>query len=231
MRLVLFSVLVLLTGVAQAEPSKYFTANLTEDLQPAGATEKPKTRLFIYTRWPLHQVEYKASVTMPWQPMVVRQKQGKLFVYGSDREVLPATGQEIRVRGRFSNSVRFTDSILVESESETGYQICTLDTGKLEQLPLTRSEIYYGSPYLTPQTIAQARVNHLVSTGQSGHLGSGVINTNVGTLCEGWGCNSGSNSLPMTCVGAGRPFADAIARTRGGLLHRVRFYRGGTWHP
>jgi hypothetical protein len=230
MRLVLFSLLVLVAGVVQAEPSKFITANLTEDLQAANTTEKPKTRLFIYTKWPLHQVEYKASITTAWQPMVVRQKQGKLYVFGTGQEVLPASGQEIRVRGRFSNSVRFTDLVKVESQTEAGYQVSTIDTNRLEQLPLTTSEIYYGSPYLTPQTIAQARVNHLVSTGQTGHLGSGVINTNVGTLCEGWGCNSGSNSLPMTCVGNGRPFADAIARSRGGL-QRVRFYRGGTWSP
>jgi hypothetical protein len=230
MRLVLFSLLVLVAGVVQAEPSKFVTANLTEDLQAAGTTEKPKTRLFIYTQWPLHQVEYQASETTPWQPMVVRQKQDKLYVFGSAQEVLPTSGQEISVRGRFCNSVRFTDVIKVESRNTPGYKISTVSTGKLENFPLTKSEIYYGSPHLTPQTIAQARVNHLVSTGQQGHLGSGVINTNEGVLCEGWGCNSGSNSLPMTCVGAGRPFADAIARTRNGL-QRVRFYRGGTWHP
>lgn len=230
MRLVLFSLLVLVAGAVQAEPSKFVTANLTEDLQVAGTTEKPKIRLFIYTRWPLHQVEYQASVTTAWQPMVVRQKQGKLYVFGSDKEVLPAAGQEIRVRGRFCNSVRFTDVIKAESRTGAGYQVSTVDTNQLEQLPLTKSEIYYGSPHLAPQTIAQARVNHLVSTGQSGHLGGGVINTNVGVLCEGWGCNSGSNSLPMTCVGHGRPFADAIARSRSGM-QRVRFYRGGTWSP
>ena len=61
MRFVLFSLLVLVAGVVQAEPSRFITANLTEDLQAAGTTEKPKTRLFIYTRWPLHQVEYQAS--------------------------------------------------------------------------------------------------------------------------------------------------------------------------
>src|SRR5262245_36996090 len=102
MRLVLFSSLVLLAGVVQAEPSNFITANLTEELQAAGTTEKPKTRLFIYTKWPLHQVEYKASVTAPWQPMVVRQKQGKLYVFGTGQEVRATSGQEIRVRGRFS---------------------------------------------------------------------------------------------------------------------------------
>ena len=230
MRLVLFSLMVLMAGAVQAEPSKFITANLTEDLQAANTTEKPKTRLFIYTRWPLHQVKYQASETTAWQPMIVRQKQGKLYVFGTAQEVLPTSGQEIRVRGRFCNSVRFTDVIKVEAQTPAGYQVSTVDTNQLERLPLTTSEIYYGSPHLTPQTIAQARVNHLVSTGQQGHLGGGVINTNVGTLCEGWGCNSGSNSLPMTCVGRGRPFADAIARTRNGM-QRVRFYRGGTWHP
>jgi hypothetical protein len=230
MRLVLFSFMVLVAGGVQAEPSKFVTANLTEDLQPAGTTENPKTRLFIYTRWQLHQVEYKASDTMAWQPMVVRQKQGKLYVFGTDQEVRPTSDRDIRVRGRFCNSVRFTDVIQVEPQTGAGYKVSTVNTNKLENLPLTRSEIYYGSPYLTPQTIAQARVNHLVSTGQQGHLGGGVINTTEGVLCEGWGCNSGSNSLPMTCVGNGRPFADANARSRNGL-QRVRFYRGGTWHP
>jgi hypothetical protein len=230
MRLVLFSLLVLVAGVVQAEPSKFVTANLTEDLQAAGSTEKPKTRLFIYTRWPLHQVEYKANETAAWQPMVVRKKQGKLYVFGTAKEVLPTSDQEISIRGRFCNSVRFTDVIKVESQATSGCKVSTVSMNKLENLPLTKSEIYYGSPHLTPQTIAQARVNHLVNTGQTGHLGSGVINSNVGTLCEGWGCNSGTNSLPMTCVGRGRPFADAIARTRNGM-QRVRFYRGGTWHP
>ena len=230
MRLVLFSLMILVAGAVQAEPSKFITANVTEDLQAANTTEKPKTRLFIYTRWPLHQVEYKASETTAWQPMVVRKKQGKLYVFGTAKELVPTSGQEIRVRGRFSNSVRFTDVVKVESQTLAGYQVSTVDANKLEKLPLTKSEIYYGSPHLAPQTIAQARVNHLVSTGQTGHLGGGVINTNVGTLCEGWGCNSGTNSLPMTCVGNGRPFADAIARTRGGT-QRVRFYRGGTWSP
>jgi hypothetical protein len=222
--------LVLAAGVVQAEPSKFITANLTEDLPAAGSTAKPTTRLFIYTPWQIHQVEYRTSETATWQPMVARQKQGKLYVFGTANEVLPAADQQISIRGRFCNSVRFTDVIEVESRNTKGFKISTVSLNKLEHVPLTTSEIYYGSPHLTPQTIAQARVNHLVSTGQQGHLGSGVINTNVGVLCEGWGCNSGTNALPMTCVGRGHPFADAIARTRNGL-QRVRFYRGGTWHP
>jgi hypothetical protein len=230
MRLVLFSLVLLVASTVQAEPSKFITAKLTEDLQASSAKEKPKTKLFIYTRWPLHQVEYKASETAKWQPMVARQKQGNLFVFGSANELMPNEGEEIRVRGRFSNSVRFTDVVKVEERTVTGYQVTTIDKNRLEHVPLTKSEIYYGSAHLSPQTIAQARVNHLVSTGQTGHLGGGVINTNVGVLCEGWGCNSSTTSLPMTCVGRGRPFADAIARTRNGT-QRVRFYRGGTWSP
>jgi len=222
--------MVLVASAVQAEPSRFFTANVAEDLQGANTKVKPQTKLFIYTKWQLHQVEYRASETAAWQPMVARQKQGKLYVFGTEKELLPTSGQEIRVRGRFSNSVRFTDVVKVESQTSEGFQVTTVNTNTLKQVPLSKSEIYYGSAHLSPQTIAQARVNHLVSTGQTGHLGGGVINTNVGTLCEGWGCNSSTNSLPMTCVGNGRPFADAIARWRGGT-QRVRFYRGGTWSP
>ena len=52
--------------------------------------------------------------------MVVRKKQGKLYAFGSAKELLPTSGQEIRVRGRFDNSVRFTDLVKVESQDPSG---------------------------------------------------------------------------------------------------------------
>ena len=195
-----------------------------------------ESRLFIYSEHPIRNVYVWLPVSKRWEAMAfTRQIKG----HSAYRSSTPLTINDrgiTWVRATYSNNVRFTDKVVGEVsdgkiklhlQEDTREQVAPDPVIPPEDL-LTHQELLFGASHLHPQVLAQARVNYMAQRGMSGHMGSGVVMTSAGQLCEGWGM--GSSSQPHTCYGAGAPLADATARMANGQTQRIRFYYGAT-HP
>lgn len=195
-----------------------------------GETAVDKKRVYIYSKEPL-----KGALTWKnneWVEMKQFPRQGDLQVFSTGDLPAIAAGKKVNIYGLRKDGSYFEDVLTLAEGEEEGKlvvkvrrvkEVSAEENFKSKFPMVTVNEIYHGGSTLPPQTVAQARVVYMAYHGAGVHFGSaGSLQTNVGSLSEGWGNGFG------TCTGNGPCYADAWVTGPHGS-HHLRFYRGGTF--
>ncbi len=92
---------------------------------------------------------------------------------------------------------------------------------------LDQNTIYYGSPNVDPNTLAQARAQEMARLGSINHLGGGQVQTSAGTLWEGSGMG-GWNCHTCTASNGSGAIGDGQAVNANGTVFRCRLFNSPT---